>query len=61
MQHAKRLANDPNADLIITTGSLFIAAEAREHILGITPELYDEIPSGYMQPYETNPESKLVN
>ena len=61
MQHAKRFANDPNADLIITTGSLFIAAEAREHILGIIPELYDEIPRGYMQPYETNLESKLVN
>lgn len=61
MQHAKRFANDPNANLIIATGSLFIAAEAREHILGIIPELYDEIPSAYMQPYETNLESKLVN
>ena len=57
MQHAKRFANDPNADLIITTGSLFIAAEAREHILGIIPELYDEIPSGYMQPYWPDPET----
>ena len=27
-------------DLILVTGSLFVAAEAREHIKGITPEIY---------------------
>ncbi len=37
--------------LIVVTGSLFIAAEAREHLLGIEPELYDDLPQPYMQPY----------
>lgn len=41
------------ADLIVATGSLFVAAEAREHILGIEPELYDDIPDGYMHTYRS--------
>lgn len=61
MQHAEQLACEPDADLIVATGSLFVAAEAREYILGIEPELYDEIPSGYMQPYVSETESGLVN
>ena len=61
MQHAKRIADDPDAHLIVATGSLFVAAEAREHILGINPELYDEIPGGYMQPYSPDPNAILVN
>ena len=44
-------AATPDAWLIVATGSLFVAAEAREHLLGIEPEVYDDIPSGYMQPY----------
>ena len=61
MQHAKRIADDPDSHLVVATGSLFVAAEAREHILSIEPELYDEIPHGYMQPYAPDPETILVN
>ena len=32
-----------NGDLILVTGSLFVAAEAREAILGITPETYPDL------------------
>ena len=35
------------------TGSLFIAAEAREHLLGIEPELYDDLAQPYTMPYAT--------
>lgn len=61
IERAQRIADDPDKHLIVATGSLFIAAEAREHVLGIDPELYDEIPSGYMQPYESETDSGLVN
>ena len=44
-------AATPDGWLIVATGSLFVAAEAREQLLGIEPEVYDDIPSGYMQPY----------
>ena len=37
LERARELAG-PN-DLIVTTGSLFVAAEARETILGIEPEI----------------------
>ena len=50
---AERCVHDGSADLIVATGSLFVAAEAREHILGIEPELYDDIPNGYMHPYQS--------
>jgi folylpolyglutamate synthase/dihydropteroate synthase len=35
------LADD--GDLILATGSLFVAAEVRERILGIEPELYPDL------------------
>ena len=38
--------------MIIVAGSLFIAAEAREALLGIEPELYDDLTQPYMMPYE---------
>ena len=38
IEMALRVSNPD--DLIVACGSLFIAAEAREHILGIEPELY---------------------
>ena len=41
---ASSLAGDDT--LIVVTGSLFVAAEAREHILDITPELYPDLLSG---------------
>ena len=50
---AGRSVREGGADLIVATGSLFVAAEAREHILGIKPELYDDIPNGYMHPYQS--------
>ena len=30
-------------DLILATGSLFVAAELRESVLGITPEIYPDL------------------
>ena len=50
---AGRSVREGGAGLIVATGSLFVAAEAREHILGIKPELYDDIPNGYMHPYRS--------
>ncbi len=35
----------------LVTGSLFVAAEAREALLGIEPELYEDLPQPYMTPY----------
>ena len=39
--------------LIIVTGSLFIAAEAREYLLNIEPEIYEDLPQPYMSPYQS--------
>ncbi len=39
--HARQMAGP--ADLILVTGSLFVAAEARETALGIEPELYPDL------------------
>ena len=53
LHDALRIAKDhPEIGLIIVTGSLFIAAEAREHLLEIEPELYDDLPQPYMVAYE---------
>ena len=51
------LAN-PEIGLIIVTGSLFVAAEAREHLLGIEPEMYDDLTQPYMSPYEDTDAAK---
>ena len=42
VSQALEVARDMAAegDLILVTGSLFVAAEAREHVKGITPEIY---------------------
>ena len=42
VSQALKMARDMAADedLILVTGSLFVAAEAREHMKGITPEIY---------------------
>ncbi len=42
----------PGIGLIIVTGSLFIAAEAREFLLGIEPEIYEDLNQPYMLPYD---------
>ena len=34
------------ADLVVVTGSLFVAAEAREAVLGIPPEVYPSLLPG---------------
>ena len=44
MNRAMELAGDD--DLVLATGSLFVAAEARESIKGIEPELYPQLQSG---------------
>jgi len=42
LEAARRLA--ASRDLIIATGSLFLAAEIIEHVLNIEPELYPDLP-----------------
>ena len=49
---------NPEIGLIMVTGSLFIAAEAREALLGIKPELYDDITQPYMLAYEDADKTK---
>ena len=61
IEQAERIVRDGAADMIVATGSLFVAAEAREYILDITPELYDDIPNGYMHPYQASSTQHLVN
>ncbi len=48
---AMRLAPGP-AGIIVATGSLFVAAEVRELVLGIEPELYPDLKGAFTQPYE---------
>ena len=51
---AKRRSDaDSDVELIIATGSLFVAAEAREHLLGIEPEIYEDLQHPYMATYES--------
>ncbi len=53
LSEAYRIADThPEIGLIIVTGSLFIAAEAREYLLDIEPELYNDLIQPYMQPYD---------
>ncbi len=40
--------------MIVAAGSLFVAAEARELYLGISPELYPELRGAFTQPYTAN-------
>ena len=50
---AREMSEDSDQrKLIVVTGSLFIAAEAREHLLGIEPEIYEDLPQPYILPYE---------
>ena len=42
----KALEEAGESDLVLVTGSLFVAAEAREALLGIVPELYPELEPG---------------
>ncbi len=41
---ARALEEAGDGDMVLATGSLFVAAEARETILGIEPELYPQLP-----------------
>ncbi len=47
---AHALGQSQAADLVVATGSLFVAAEAREAILGIRPELYPTLLPGVVVP-----------
>ena len=63
LKEARRIADEnPEIGLIVVTGSLFVAAEAREHLLGIEPEVYDDLKQPYMLTYETpgTAESKIA-
>ena len=44
--------------LIVVTGSLFVAAEAREYLLNIEPEIYEDLTQPYMSAYQSEPDSK---
>ena len=58
LDEARRLAREnPEIRLIVVTGSLFVAAEAREHLLGIVPEIYEDLKQPYMLAYEADDES----
>ena len=48
--------------MIVVTGSLFVAAEAREYLLGIEPEIYEDLKQPYMLAYEAevDAESKIA-
>ena len=37
-------------DLVLVTGSLFVAAEARELVMGIQPEIYPDLLPGVRRP-----------
>jgi len=53
LREARGLAEgNPEINLIVVTGSLFVAAEAREDLLGIEPEIYDDLKQPYMLAYE---------
>lgn len=47
-----RLIASPG-DVIVAAGSLFVAAEAREILLSIAPELYPDLRGDMMTPYES--------
>ncbi|MXZ03785.1 MAG: bifunctional folylpolyglutamate synthase/dihydrofolate synthase [Chloroflexi bacterium] len=54
LREAKRLVEEnPQIQLIVVTGSLFVAAEARELLLGIEPEIYEDLKQPYVMPYES--------
>ncbi|MCY4474948.1 MAG: bifunctional folylpolyglutamate synthase/dihydrofolate synthase [Chloroflexi bacterium] len=58
LDEARRLAREnPEIRLIVVTGSLFVAAEAREHLLGIVPEIYEDLKQPYMVAYEADDET----
>ena len=60
LRDAKLIAeHNPEIGLIVVTGSLFVAAEAREHLLGIEPEIYDDLKQPYMVPYQTESSSGI--
>ncbi len=50
---AKKLAEERGIDVVVACGSLFVAAEAREKILGIEPELYPDLRGPFMTPYRS--------
>ncbi len=53
LEDAAEMAREkPEIGLIIVTGSLFVAAEAREHLLRIEPEIYEDLKQPYMTPFE---------
>jgi dihydrofolate synthase/folylpolyglutamate synthase len=51
LAEARKLAPG-RSGIIVATGSLFIAAEVRELVLGIEPELYPDLKGALTQPYE---------
>ena len=50
LQKARHIASD--GDVIVATGSLFVAAEVREILLSIAPELYPDLRGEMTTPYE---------
>jgi len=50
LREARAIAS--TGDVIVATGSLFLAAEVREILLSITPELYPDLRGEMMPSYE---------
>ena len=50
LREAQAIAS--TGDVIVATGSLFVAAEVREILLSITPELYPDLRGEMMPSYE---------
>ena len=50
LETARRLATGPRG-MVVATGSLFVAAEVRELLMGIKPELYPDLKGAFTQPY----------
>jgi len=64
LRKASRMAK--SGDVIVATGSLFVAAEIRETVLSIQPEIYPDMRGGVMPFYEvphtgTSPQSRPPN
>ena len=61
LRETKRLVDkNPEIRLVVVTGSLFVAAEVREYLLGIEPEIYEDLKQPYMLAYEDSNTAEIT-
>ncbi len=61
LRETKRAVDEnPEIRLVVVTGSLFVAAEAREYLLGIEPEIYEDLKQPYMMAYEDSNTAEIT-